>query len=165
MQLQKDLPANLSARDPVRVARAIRLARLLDDRFLDPILGVLLPELGDTVGMVLGLYPVFVAYREGLPRTLLARMVLNLALDLLVGAIPALGDIFDFAFRANRRNAEMLEAYVQTGTLASTPSAQEKGGGWLLLAALGVLGGALVFSVWVGLWVMSTLWTFLAGAF
>lgn len=162
---QKDLPANVSARDPVRVARAVRLARLLDDRFLDPILGVLLPELGDTVGMVLGLYPVFVAYREGLPRTLLARMVLNLALDLFVGAIPALGDIFDFAFRANRRNAEMLEAYVQTGTLASTPSARAQGGGWLLLAALGVLGGALVFSVWVGLWVMSTLWTFLAGAF
>lgn len=165
MQLQKDLPANLSARDPVRVARAIRLARLLDDRFLDPILGVLLPELGDTVGMVLGLYPVFVAYREGLPRTLLARMVLNLALDLFVGAIPALGDIFDFAFRANRRNAEMLEAYVHPGTLAPNASAQALGGGWLLLAALGILGGALVFSVWVGLWVMSTLWTFLAGAF
>lgn len=160
MELQKDLSASVSARDPVRVARAIRLAKLLDDRFLDPILGVLLPELGDTVGMVLGLYPVFVAYREGLPRTLLARMVLNLALDLFVGAIPALGDLFDFAFRANRRNAEMLEAHVHTGTLAPG-----QGGGWLLLAALGILGGSLVFSVWVGLWVMSTLWTFLAGAF
>jgi hypothetical protein len=39
-------------------------------------------------------------------------MLLVIALDTCVGAIPVLGDVFDVAYKANRRNLEILEPYL-----------------------------------------------------
>jgi hypothetical protein len=80
------------------VARAQRLARWLDDLYLDPILGLFLPGAGDAASSLVGLYIVKV----------IARMLVHLALDSLVGVIPLAGDLFDFGFKANRRNAALL---------------------------------------------------------
>ena len=68
------------------------LARWLDHRFVDPLLGLLLPGVGDLLGAALGLYPVLLAWRQRAPKVLLARMILNLAADTAGGAIPVLGD-------------------------------------------------------------------------
>ena len=84
------------------------LARWLDDRFLDPLLGLFVPGVGDVVGSVLGLYVVGVAWRRKLPLVTIARMLLNLGVDALVGAVPIAGDLFDFAWKANRRNVRLL---------------------------------------------------------
>ena len=62
------------------------------------------------LGSALGLYPVLLAWRRRAPKALLARMILNLAADAAGGAIPILGDIWDFLFRAHARNAELLRA-------------------------------------------------------
>ncbi|HUH03197.1 MAG TPA: DUF4112 domain-containing protein [Kofleriaceae bacterium] len=97
------------ARDPALV-RARAVARVLDHRFLDPALGLLLPGVGDVVGSLFGLYLVRVAVRRDLPRVVIARMVLYLAIDTLLGVIPIVGDVFDFFFRANIRNLALLEA-------------------------------------------------------
>jgi hypothetical protein len=86
------------------------LARWLDDRFLDPLLGLVLPGVGDLLGSLLGLYPVLLAARRRAPKALLARMLLNLAADAAGGAIPIVGDIWDFMFKANARNLELLRA-------------------------------------------------------
>lgn len=48
----------------------------------------------------------------GLPATLRARMMFNIALDFGLGLIPLLGDIADAVFRANTRNAWLLEMYL-----------------------------------------------------
>jgi hypothetical protein len=90
------------------VARAVKLAYWLDDRYLDPIVGLALPGAGDLAMAAVGLYPVFVALRHRMPAIVVARMVRNLAVDLLVGAIPVVGDAFDFVWKANRKNADLL---------------------------------------------------------
>jgi hypothetical protein len=95
---------------PHDVAIAVRLADWLDDRYVDPIVGFLLPGAGDVLTTLVGLYPVFVAVRRRMPAVVVARMVRNLGIDLLVGAIPIVGDIFDFFYKAHRMNADLLLA-------------------------------------------------------
>jgi len=100
---------------------ARRLAQLLDGAVtipgtdlrvgLDPILGALLPELGDALTAVLSLTLLVVAHRERVPRVVLWRMLINIALDAILGAIPLLGDVFDFAFKANEKNLALIERH------------------------------------------------------
>jgi hypothetical protein len=98
------------------------LARWLDDRYLDPLLGLLLPGVGDLLSAGLGLYPVLLAWRRRAPRALLARMLLNLGADALGGAIPIAGDIWDFAFRANSRNLALLRARAAGREIRARPT-------------------------------------------
>lgn len=78
---------------------------------LDPILGLLLPELGDTLTAAMSLTLLGVAFRERVPKLVLARMLLNIAVDALLGAIPVIGDVFDFAFRSNEKNLALIERH------------------------------------------------------
>jgi hypothetical protein len=82
----------------------------MDQRCLDPLLGLLLPGAGDVLSSLLGVYPVMLAWRRGASATLIARMLLNLAVDALGGSIPLVGDIWDFFFRAHTRNLALLES-------------------------------------------------------
>jgi len=100
---------------------ARRLSVLLDSAFrvpgtqlrfgLDPILGALLPELGDALTALLSLSLLVVAYRQRVPKLVLARMLINVALDAVFGAIPLVGDAFDFAFKANEKNLALIERH------------------------------------------------------
>lgn len=109
----------LAVSDPAARARA--LARMLDSAFripgtsvavgLDPILG-LFPGLGDLAGAVASGYIVLTAARLGAPKVVLAKMLLNLGTDTLVGSVPVLGDLFDVGFRANLRNTELLDRHL-----------------------------------------------------
>lgn len=104
------------------LTRMDRLAHLMDEQFrvplvgwrvgLDPIIG-LIPGGGDLASWVAGVYIFWEALRLDIPRRLLARMAANLALDLVAGYIPGPGDIFDAAFKANRRNVDLLLAHYQ----------------------------------------------------
>jgi hypothetical protein len=108
-----------------RLRRVHRLSRLLDDwlripgtRYrigLDGLIG-LIPGLGDVIGTLLSAYILFEAIQLGAPTTLLLRMAGNIALETLVGAIPILGDIFDIAWKANRKNADLLDAYLRSSS-------------------------------------------------
>ncbi|MDB4981135.1 MAG: hypothetical protein JWM82_1887 [Myxococcales bacterium] len=98
------------APDDPALAAAVVLARWLDGRFLDPVLGLVLPGVGDLLSSALGVYPVLLAWRRRAPKALLARMLLNLAVDALGGSIPLIGDIWDFFFRAHTRNLALLQA-------------------------------------------------------
>ena len=96
-----------------RIARIDALSRLMDTAFvvpgtnirfgLDGLIG-LAPGIGDVVTTLISLYIVNEARALGAPPLLLARMVANVAVDGLFGAVPLVGDAFDVAFRANRRN-------------------------------------------------------------
>src|SRR6478752_7310736 len=131
----------LEPREPDRALEAAAtLARWLDHRFVDPLLGLLLPGVGDLLGSALGLYPVFLAWQRRAPKALLARMLLNLAADAAGGAIPIVGDIWDFLFRAHARNLELLRARAAGGAVRSHWSDTLIVGGALLVfvAALAV---------------------------
>lgn len=73
----------------------------------DTVLG-LVPGLGDLAAAAVALAIVNEARRMGLPNDKLARMLTNVAIDGLLGAVPILGDIFDVYFKANRRNVAMI---------------------------------------------------------
>ncbi len=92
------------------IDRSRRIARVLDDAYLDPILGFFFPGVGDLLTAGTGLYMVATAVRIGLPAVVIARMLVNLAVDALLGAIPLVGDVFDVVFKANRRNLALLES-------------------------------------------------------
>lgn len=132
------------------VRRVRTLARLLDSAVRIPIIGVrigldpllgLVPGVGDAVSAVLSGYPLFVAVRHRLPGTLILRMVGNVALDAIVGALPVLGDLFDIAFKANVRNQRILEAYADQPIVAARESR--------IAVALALAGLALVVAALV----------------
>ena len=76
----------------------------------------LVPVAGDAAASALSCYLLYEAYRLGVPRTLLARMLANVLLEGAVGAVPLAGDAFDVLFRANRRNVMLLrEHFARTG--------------------------------------------------
>jgi hypothetical protein len=97
---------------------AERLVALLDDRFripgtdvrfgLDPIVGILFPGLGDAVTGAGSIGLLAFALRRGVPRVVVLRMVLNIVVDAIAGSLPLVGDVFDVAFKANRRNLELI---------------------------------------------------------
>ena len=99
-------------------AQTERLARLLDSQFrvpgtrmrfgVDGLLG-LVPGVGDAAGLALSSMVIVQAVRLGARGSTVARMVLNVAIDTVVGAIPLLGSVFDFAFKANNRNVALLQ--------------------------------------------------------
>ena len=138
------------------IQRLRKLSRLLDNAIaipgttfrigLDPVLG-LIPGAGDFVGTALSAYIVIEAARLGIPRAALGKMVSNILLESLVGAIPVVGDWFDFAWKANTKNMEILEAH-----LGVSPETQ-KVNRWfifLLVAGLFIVGiGLVTFSVLV----------------
>ena len=104
-----------------RIARLDALASLLDTAFIvpgtnirfgiDALIG-LVPGIGDAVTTLMSLYIVREARELGAPRHLIARMLVNVALDSVVGAVPFLGDAFDVMWRANRRNMTLLRNYL-----------------------------------------------------
>jgi hypothetical protein len=93
------------------------LSHLLDDfikvpgtsiRFgLDGLMGVV-PGIGDILGGVASCIIIIAAWMRGVPYVTVARMVANVGIEVVVGAIPILGDAFDIAWRANRRNYALL---------------------------------------------------------
>lgn len=95
--------------DDLWLKSARKLTHTMDKRHLDPILGFFFPFVGDFVGGLLGAYLIVLAWRRNKPKLVLARMALNTAIDTGLGAIPIVGDVFDYWFRANSRNLALLE--------------------------------------------------------
>ena len=117
---------------------------------LDPVIG-LIPVVGDVVAGIVGAWVIGEAARFGIPRVVLARMVVNLVIDLTLGAIPFLGDIYDVVFRSNSKNMALFRRH------ALEPEASTRGEAaffaglvllavgvvWLILTAVGAVWQAL----------------------
>lgn len=105
-----------SNRNWARIRRLERLAGLLDDRFripgtrwrfgLDSLIG-LIPGVGDAAGAAMSIYIIAEAARLGLPKPVILRMLANMGIDAVLGTVPLAGDIFDVAYKANRRNVSL----------------------------------------------------------
>lgn len=77
---------------------------------LDGIIG-LIPGVGDAIGGGLSTWILYQGYKRGVPNLVMARMMLNVLFDALLGTIPLLGDVFDFFFKANAMNMRLLADY------------------------------------------------------
>ncbi len=136
------LPDETASTHEARLARARMLARALDSAVgvpgtgmrvgLDPILG-LVPGLGDVAGAAVSGYIVLTAIQLGAPRTVVFRMIANVALDTFVGSVPVLGDLFDAGWKSNNRNVALIERHV------ASPGATGKSSLTLLVGAALVL--------------------------
>lgn len=149
---------------PVRLERLRAMSRLLDAairipgtnfRFgLDPLIG-LVPGIGDAVGAVFSGYIVLQAARLRAPKSTLIRMVVNIALDTVLGAVPVLGDLFDMGWKSNMKNMALLEDHLRQPVAARAGSRRAillLGGVLLALfvgaIALGVVVTKLVLNLW-----------------
>ena len=103
----------------------------------NPILG-LIPIGGDFLGVMFSSYIILEAARLGVSRATLGKMVVNVIVDGLVGAVPVLGDFFDFAWRANTNNIKLLEEYLKF------PSEQKSADRLFIIA---LLVGLLLISI------------------
>ncbi|HEV8388655.1 MAG TPA: DUF4112 domain-containing protein [Dongiaceae bacterium] len=101
--------------------RLRRVAKLMDSQIRVPVLGLrfgadailgLVPGIGDAITGLIGAYLIYEAQRLGIPRSAVLRMVGNIVFDTAVGAIPIAGDIWDFFFRANDRNMQILARHL-----------------------------------------------------
>ena len=114
------LPGGESREGALRRIEA--LARLMDSAFvipglnlrvgLDSLIGVV-PGIGDAVTTAVSAYLVYEARRLGLPKRKIARMIGNVAMDAVLGAVPFAGDIADVFFKSNMRNLRILREHLE----------------------------------------------------
>jgi hypothetical protein len=127
--------------------------QLLDNRFripgteirfgFDSLIG-LIPGIGDIATLSISGILVTVMARKGASGMVLVKMIWNIIIDSVIGAVPILGDIFDFAFRSNRRNLELLKEHYKEG--------DHQGSAWpvvivILFVILGVVIGT-TYLIW-----------------
>jgi len=139
-----------------RVARVRKLTTILDSSLripfthrtvgLDPILG-LVPWAGDAIGALLSGYLVWESARLGVSRGTLVRMLLNVALETVIGVIPLIGDLFDAAWKANSRNLKMLERHLADPGAVRLASRRFWVG--VGVGVAGAVGGAVVVAGWL----------------
>lgn len=100
--------------------RIRKLAKLLDRQVklpggiyigLDGIIG-LIPVVGDIIGGGLSTFLIVKAYQLKLPRRKLAKMVMHTGVDSALGAVPIVGDLFDIGYKANVKNAQIIERHL-----------------------------------------------------
>ena len=97
-----------------------RIGRLMDSAFRLPVVGPigldaalgLFPVAGDAISAAIAIALIGRSLRYGIPREIIARMLANVLVDLLVGAVPVAGDLADIWFRANERNITLLREYL-----------------------------------------------------
>lgn len=119
-----------------RIEKLRKLAVLMDSSIrvpglkfkigLDPIIG-LMPGVGDIVTTGISAYIVYQGYKLGASKTTIAKMIGNMVIDGVVGEIPLLGDVFDFAFKANVRNLKLLGIDVKGSGVEFDPAASMGG--------------------------------------
>jgi hypothetical protein len=105
---------------------------------------------GDAATAVSQVALLIAAVRVRAPWTVIARMVLNVAIDSLVGSVPLLGDLFDATFKANRKNLQLLERLED----APAGRTRSRAGDYAVLAlaigsVLAVIATPFVLAAWL----------------
>ena len=122
---------------------------------LDALLG-LIPNVGDSVTSLASFYILIAGVRYGVPKITLLRMAFNIGLDYLVGIIPFIGDAFDFFWKANRQNMDLIRTHATGKDVATTGDYIFVFGiiGVLILILIGSILASLfiIGSVFKGIW-------------
>ena len=154
------LPASTSFNADARLRWVERVARLMDSQFqlpgtrfrfgLDPLLG-LVPIVGDLSTTVVSVALLLTMLRHGASGAVVVRMSLNIFIDTVVGGIPILGNIFDFAYKSNERNVALLRRHYAEGRH------QSSGRGLIVLLLLG-FGIVLSLVAWGSVVLLRIAW-------
>jgi len=164
MPLLKPAPVPDPLAADERLRWVVRVAQLMDSQFqlpgtrfrfgLDPLLG-LLPVVGDLSSAAVSVALLLTMLRHGASGAVAVRMALNILLDTIIGAIPLVGNVFDFAYKSNERNVALLRRHYAEGR----HSGSGKG-----LVALVLLGFLVVFGLvaWGSVALLSWVWHYFA---
>ncbi len=166
----KEPASDQSGRTARDLERLRLITKLFDQAFsvpgtrwrfgLDALFG-LVPGLGDIAGGLAAVYALRVARNLRAPPEIQLHMLTNIALDALVGMIPLLGDLFDFAFKAQTRNLNLLERWLES------PQRQERrskrGIFWVPLAIIIVFATLTALGIWMLAILVHWLWGLGAG--
>ena len=121
---------------------------------LDGVIG-LVPGVGDVLAGLLSLVIPLAAWIRGMPYVTLVRMAVNLGIGVLVGSVPVLGDIFDIAWKANRRNYLLLTRHLDA---PHRHTARDWAFLLILAAALAfIFAIPVVLAVWLIAWLIGRL--------
>ena len=102
----------------------------------DPIVG-LVPGVGDVATASFAVAILYHAFRLGVPGVVLARMMLNVLIDLAAGLVPVAGDVADIAWKSNTLNLTLLEQHERPGVKPTS-------GDWaIVLLAIVLIGSVL----------------------
>lgn len=155
LEPEAQIPADLRAlrRFAVLMDEAVPIPGTRKRVGLDAALG-LIPGVGDAIGGLLSLWVVMAALRHRVPLRRVTRMVLNILLDMVIGAIPLVGDVFDLFFEENMANVDLLIRY-RDRTLPPR-TAWSIGGKALVVVAIIALAGLVVLAAVViaAIWLM-----------
>ena len=144
---------------PEKFKNIAALSRLMDSQFripgtnirfgLDSLIG-LVPGAGDLSTFGVSSYLIWLMAKNGASGYVLARMVLNVLIDSIIGAIPLIGDIFDVAFKANMKNLRLLQEHYVEG--------RHRGGAWkvvvpVLLVTFLIIAGIVYLTYRLLAWI------------
>ena len=118
----------------------------------DALIG-LIPGVGDIIGSLLSTWIIAGALRHRVPAPIIIRMVFNIAVDLVFGAVPVAGDVFDFLFEENMKNMRLLEKHRDrrrpprsTAAIASTALAILL---FFVLLSIAAVAGVVALGLWI----------------
>src|SRR5688500_3958070 len=142
---------------PVEIEEGLEnLSRYLDGLFripgtgwrfgLDALIG-LIPNVGDTLTSFAYFYILVAGVQYGVPKITLLRMAFNIGLDYLVGTIPFIGDAFDFFWKANKQNMDLIRARATGKDVATTGDYIFVFG--IIVALILVLIGSILVSLYI----------------
>ena len=132
------------------------LSRYLDDwvkipvvgwRFgLDALIG-LIPNIGDTVTSLASFYILIAGVRYGVPKITLLRMAFNIGLDYVVGSIPFIGDAFDFVWKSNKQNMDLIRERATGRNVGTTSDYLFLG--LIIFGLIALLIGSILVSLYI----------------
>ena len=125
---------------------------------LDAIIG-LIPNIGDSITSLASFYILIAGVRYGVPKITLLRMAFNIGLDYLVGTIPFIGDAFDFFWKSNRQNMDLIRTRATGKNVGTTGDYIFVFG--IILLLIGLLVGSILVSFYVLSLLFLGLWDFL----
>jgi hypothetical protein len=144
----------------VTIDTLARWAELLDSKFripgtnirfgLDPILS-LIPGIGDLASPIFAGVLIVRGFGQRIPKVVMARMLLNAAIDALIGLIPVAGNVGDIFWRANTLNLALLQRHAQPGRRATASDY------FFVFGILGLLAAVVIVPILLGIWLITTI--------
>ncbi|HRH41752.1 MAG TPA: DUF4112 domain-containing protein [Pyrinomonadaceae bacterium] len=148
------------------------LSRYLDGLFkvpgvgwkfgIDALIG-LIPNVGDMATSLISFYILIAGVRYGVPKITLVRMAFNIGLDYVIGSIPFIGDLFDFFWKSNKQNMDLIRERGKGLGQGTTSD-------WIfVIAIIAILIGLLIGSILLSLFILGTafyqIWDFISKLF
>lgn len=132
-----------------------KLSVLMDSKFsgpfgfkfgLDGIIG-LIPFVGDFISTAISFYIIYQGALLGCSPSIILRMGLNILIDNLVDMFPVLGNFFDFIWRSNNKNIQLIEQHLINPRSATIKSRLTLG--LVAFSLLGMLIASVALTVFI----------------